>query len=426
MAGGFSRRSFLRGAGAAALVAASGASLSACGNGGRGVPIRFSATKRETVKYWNDTVAKFNASQSAYLIQRELSTNLVADFVRDTPVPIGLAGFDIKFGSYVQRGVLADQRNNPVVSRLRPDAIEFSQQFGTYKDHISSLPYSIAGQGVIFNRELFDKAGATIPTTWTAFKETCELFKSKGITPLIGTFSDLWTMEQGMFNYGVGGMINVSEFFKKLNALGTETSPDAEVSFTKNFREPLLRVKELLPYYNDDAKNIAYDQGNRDLAAGKGAMIMQGPWAYAGILTGNPDFKGGTFPLPMTDNPSDTRVTANLDLTAFIPASGKGATHEGALKFLEYIMQPEIMHNYNTDTLAFSTDKDAPRQESPLVSDLNDYMFSGRYVQGPGLYIPTAIPKTTYLQEYIYGGDVDVFTGKLDRDWKRLAIRLAA
>ena len=99
MAGGFTRRSFLRGAGAAALVAASGATLSACGNGAHGVPIRFSATKRETVKYWNDMVAKFNSSQSAYLIQRELSTNLVADFVRDTPVPIGLAGFDIKFGS---------------------------------------------------------------------------------------------------------------------------------------------------------------------------------------------------------------------------------------------------------------------------------------------------------------------------------------
>ena len=424
----FDRRAFLRGAGLLGVAAASGASLAGCSSSGSGsaVPIRFSATKRETVKYWNDQVAKYNKTQSKFLIQRELSTNLVADFVRDTPVPIGFAGFDIKFGGFVQRGVLADQRNNPVLDRITPAAIEFSQQFGTYKDDISSIPYSIAGQGVIYNRDLFDKAGVKIPKTWSEVLAVCETLKSKGITPFMGTFVDLWTLSQGPFNYGVGGMVNVSEFFKKLNALGTETGPDAEVSFTKDFKEPLERILKLLPYYNADAKNIAYDQGNRDFAAGKAAMMMQGPWAYAGILTANPDFQGGIFPLPMTDDPKDTKVTANLDLTAFMPASGHGATKDGALAFLDYVMQPEVMHNYNTETLAFSTDKDAPRQKNPLVSDLNDYMFKGKYVQGPGLYIPFAIPVPTYIQEYIYSGNVDQFTAKLDRDWNRLAIRLAA
>ncbi|MFT4295920.1 MAG: extracellular solute-binding protein [Micropruina sp.] len=426
MAGAFTRRSLLRGAGAAALVAASGVSLSACGNTAGGVPIRFSATKRETVKYWNDVVAKYNASQSEYKIMRELSTNLVADFVRDTPVPVGVAGFDIKFGSYVQRGVLADQRNNPVVQTLRPDAIEFSQQFGTYKDDISSLPYSIAGQGVIYNKELFDKAGVSIPTKWSEVLAACETFKSKGITPFIGTFSDLWTIEQGLFNYAFGGMLDVSDFFKKLNAQGTKTGPDAPVSFTKSFKEPLEKIKLLLPYFNADAKNIAYDQGNRDFGQGKAAMLMQGPWAYAGILDANPNFKGGMFPLPMTEDPSKIVVTANLDLTAFTPASGKGATRDGALKFLDYIMKPEVMHDYNAQNQAFSTDKDAPKQDDPKVSDLNEYMLSGRYVQGPALYIPAAIPKQTYMQEYFYGGSVDDFVYKLDRDWTRLAIRLAA
>lgn len=420
------RRTFLRGAGVAALATAGASSLTGCGGGSGAESIRFSATKRETVKYWNDVVDEYNASQKEYRIRRELSTNLVADFVRNTPVPIGFAGFDIKFGGFVKTGVLADQSKNPALEMLRPDAIEFSQQFGTYEDHISSLPYSIAGQGVIYNRELFDKVGAEVPDTWTKFIEVCELFKSNNITPLMGTFVDQWTLELGLFNQGVGGGLDVPEFFSKLNALGTDTGPDAEVSFSKDFREPLLRASELLPYFNDDAKNIAYDQGNRDLAAGKAAMLMQGPWAYEGIRTANPDFQGGMFALPVTDNPEDTVVTANLDLTAFTPASAKGAQREGGLAFLEYLMQPEIMHKYNTDTLAFSTDNDAPKQENPLVSGLNEYMLSGRYQQGPSLYIPFAIPKLTYIQEYFYGGDVDDFTAKLDRDWKRLAIRLAA
>ena len=427
MAGVFNRRSFLRGAGIAALAAAGGVSLSACtGGGGGGNTIRFSATKRETVKFWNDAVAEYNAMQSDWIIRRELSTNLVADFVRDTPVPVGVAGFDFKFGGFAARGVLADQRDNPALAQITPEAIEFSQQFGTFGDEISSLPYSIAGQGVIFNRALFDQVGAEIPTTWSEFIDVCDRFQSAGITPLMGTFVDTWTLDQGPFNYGVGGMIDTAEFFKKLNALGTETGPDAEVSFTKDFTEPLLRIRELLPYYNEDAKNIAYDQGNRDFAAGKAAMLFQGPWAFAGITTTNPDFAGGMFPLPMTDDPDDTRVTANLDLTAFTPKSATGSAQEGGRAFLDFIMQPDFMHNYNNETLAFSPDKDAPRQKDPLVSDLNDYMFNGKYVQGPGLYIPAAIPRAQYMQEFWYGGSVEAFTGKLDRDWQRLAIRLAA
>lgn len=427
MTAALGRRTFLRGAGLAALATAGASTLTACsGRGGGSEQIRFSATKRETVKYWNDVVAEYNASQKDYRIRRELSTNLVADFVRDTPVPVGLAGFDIKFGGFVKTGVLADQSKNPALETLRPDAIEFSQQFGTYEDHVSSLPYSIAGQGVIYNRELFDKVGAEVPTTWSQLIEVCELFVAKKITPLMGTFVDQWTMEFALFNHAAGGGLDVPAFFEKLNALGTDTGPDAEVSFSKDFREPLLRAKELLPYFNTDAKNIAYDQGNRNMAEGKAAMLIQGPWAYEGIRTANPDFQGGMFPLPMTDDPDGLFCISNLDLTAFTPASATGARREGGLAFLEYLMQPEVMHRYNTETLAFSTDKNAPPQTNPLVSDLNDYILGGKYVQGASLYIPFAIPKQAYIQEYFYGGDVDAFTSKLDRDWKRLAIRLAA
>lgn len=229
MAGVFNRRSFLRGASIAALAAAGGVSLSACTGGGGGNTIRFSATKRETVKFWNDAVAEFNSMQSDWDIRRELSTNLVADFVRDSPVPLGVAGFDMKFGGFAARGVLADQRDNPALKQITPEAIEFSQQFGTFGDEISSLPYSLAGQGVIYNRVLFDQVGAEIPTTWSEFIDLCDRFQAAGITPLMGTFVDTWTLDQGPFNYGVGGMIDTAEFFTKLNALGTETGPDAEV-----------------------------------------------------------------------------------------------------------------------------------------------------------------------------------------------------
>ncbi|HEY0641196.1 MAG TPA: ABC transporter substrate-binding protein [Pseudonocardiaceae bacterium] len=421
------RRGLLRGAGALTAILAGGSVLTACGSPAR-PSIRFSANKRETIDYFKNVTAAFNKSQSKFTARLENNDNtrVIADFVRNSPVACGINGYDITFGGYMQRGILADQRENPVLDRIRPDMIEFVQAFGTYKDEIGALPYSITGQGVLYNRELFDKAGASIPTTWSQFLATCELLKSKGITPLQGTFVDTWTLSLGLFNYPVVGMLDVGDFYKKLNAQGTEVGPDSEVSFSKDFREPLVQIKKLLPYFNKDAKNIAYDQGNRDFAAGKAAMMMQGPWAFAGVLGAKPDFPGGMFPLPMTDDPAEVTATVNLDQVVWTPASATGAEREGGLAMMEYLMQPDVLHTYNTDNLAFSPDKAAPKQENPLVSDLNAYLLTGRYAQGPGLYIPNAIPTNQYLQEYVYGGDIEPFLAKLDRDWKRLAIRLSA
>ena len=194
---GLSRRGFLRSAGALAAMAAGGSVLNACGSSGGANSIRFYANKRETIPYFTKIAADFNASQSTYRAEIENSTNLVADFVRNTPVAIGMTTFNLAFGGFIQRGVLADQTDNPVMATVRPDVIDYSKQFGTYNGEVSAVPYSMAAGGVIYNRELFDQVGASIPTTWTEFLATCELLKSQGITPIVGTFLDILVRSAG-------------------------------------------------------------------------------------------------------------------------------------------------------------------------------------------------------------------------------------
>lgn len=430
------RRQFLRDAGLLAAISASGVSLAMAFDARRDprTQLRFYANKRETKAYYTAEANRFNLSQGDYIVNLEQSTNLAADFARDTPVAVGMVGLDISTGAYLRLGVLADQTNNSVVDNLDPHAIELIKQYGTFEGQLGALPFSITGQGVIYNRDLFDQAGAQVPTTWSEFIETCELLKSKGITPILGTFSDIWTLEFGLFNFGAVGMMDVGGFFERLNALGTDVGPDADVSFTKDMREPMLKVTQLLPYFNSNVKNIGYDQGNRDLAAGKAAMMFQGPWAFNGILAANRDFQGGMFPLPMTEDPADTIVTANLDQMLFTPASATGAKQSGGLEFMNYLMQPEVMEAYNADQRGFSPLKKAATQTDPLIEGLSGYMSDSKYAMGPTLYIPGAIDKGRYLQEYVYAmmadpgneGAVDRFLGRLDSEWKRLAVRLAA
>lgn len=421
------RRSFLRGAGLLAAAVAGGAGLAACGSSDGVTQLRFCHNKRETLDYMHKVTDEFNASQTQYHANMENTTNYVADFVRNTPVAIGMSNFQINFAAFINHGVLADQSDNPILQTLRPDVVEFTKLFGSYKGEVSCIPYSLGAGGVIYNRELFDKAGVKIPTTWSEFKQVCETLKSKGITPIQGTFSDIWTVQQGMFDFLIGGMTDVATFFTKLNAQGTNVGPGSEVSFSKDWVAPMKQMMELLPYFNKDAKQLAYDAGNTAFGTGQAAMIFQGPWAFTGIGIAGPKLKLGMFPLPATDKAAETKAWVNLDQLIFTPRSATGAQRDGGLAMMNFLMKPEIIHKYNADNLAFSPDKGAPQQEDPRVSDMNQYVLTGKYYQGPGYYFPNAINIGRYLQGYLYGtSTVEQFLGTLDSEWKRLAVRLAA
>jgi raffinose/stachyose/melibiose transport system substrate-binding protein len=155
-------------------------------------------------------------------------------------------------------------------------------------------------------------------------------------------------------------------------------------------------------------------------------MYMQGPWAVGQILAINPKLKMGTFPMPGTDDASQTKCRVNLDLAIWLPRSQGAAQRTAAIKFLGYLMQPSVMNAYNQANLAFSPLKNAPPQTSPLVSGLQKYVSSGAFYQGAGTYVPLTIPVGNFIQEMMLTGNVPAFTSSMDGAFKRLAIRTSA
>ena len=289
------------------------------------------------------------------------------------------------------------------------------------------LPYSVAAEGVIYNPDLFDKAGVSdIPTTWSEFLAVCEKFKSANITPIYQTFGDTWTLQQGLFDYTAGGMVDVAAFYKQLDAEGTNLGPNSSVSFEKDFTEPCQKMLSLRPYFNPNPITEYYANGNQAFATSQAAMYMQGPWAVGEILTINPKAKLGTFPLPVTEDASQTKCRVNLDLAIWLPRSQGSAQRAAAIQFLDYLMQPSVMNAYNQANLAFSPLKNALPQKSSMVSGLNDYVSSGKFYQGPGTYVPITIPIANYLQEMMLTGNVSAFTSSMDGAFKRLAVRTSA
>jgi raffinose/stachyose/melibiose transport system substrate-binding protein len=411
----------------AAAIAGPGLVAGCSSSSGGATRIVFEETKPEVVPYFDNLVAKFNASQSRVVVSHDSTSNLIAEFVRGNPPAIDCDNYNLTTSIFVSRGVLADLAHLPQAKTVDPNIQALVTQYASYKGETSVLPYSVAAEGVIYNVDLFDKVGVSaVPTTWSEFLAVCEKFKSAGITPIYQTYGDTWTTQQGLFDYTVGGMIDVAAFYQGLVREGTNLGPNSSVSFAKDFTAPCQKMLSLAPYFNSTPITKKYVDGNTAFAGSQAGMYMQGPWAVGQILTINPKVKMGTFALPATDDASQTKCRVNLDLAIWLPRSQAPAQRTAAIRFLDYLMQPNILNAYNKANLAFSPLKNAPPQTNPLVSGLQPYVSSGRFYQGAGTYVPLTIPVGNFVQEMMLTGNVSGFTSSMDSAFKRLAIRTSA
>jgi raffinose/stachyose/melibiose transport system substrate-binding protein len=387
----------------------------------------FEETKPEVVPYFNNLVAKFNASQSQVVVTHDFTSSLIAEFVRGNPPAIDCDNYNLTTSIFVARGVLADLAGFPQAQLIEPNIQALVTQYASYHGETSILPYSVAAEGVIYNVDLFDKVGvSSVPTTWSEFLAVCEKFKSANITPVYQTYGDTWTIQQGLFDYTVGGMVDVAAFYQQLAREGTNLGPNSSVSFDKDFTEPCKQMLSLSPYFNVGSIAKHYGDGNLAFANGQAGMYMQGPWAVGQVLAINPKLKMGTFPLPATEDASQTKCRVNLDLAIWLPRSQPAAQRQAAVQFLDYLMQPSVVNAYNQANLAFSPLKNAPPQTSAIVSGLQQYVSSGRFYQGAGTYVPITIPVGNFVQEMMLTGNVSGFTSSMDGAFKRLAVRTSA
>lgn len=413
-----SRRSFLAALGATTLLGAAGCATTGAPKGA--TTIRFFNTKPESVSYIREVVATFNASQSDVFVIHDMASDLQASFLRNTPPDIGLLNFNYETVPYIKSGALSDLSDVPEVQRLRPDILALAEQYASYPGRLSVIPWSAAAEGVIYNMDLFEQHGVQVPTSWDELIEVCETLKAAGVTPFYGTFKDGWTVQQGLYDYAIGGSIDVGGFFAQLKAQGADIGPDSPVSFQKDFTGPMTQGLELLKYFNGDAAGQGYGDGNTAFAKGEGAMYLQGPWALGDIAKVSPDLRVGTFPLPM-GTAEDRRVRTNLDLGLWIPEASRNK--EAARVFLSYLMQQDVIDAFNAKFGNFGTTTDAAPTTDPRIVGAYDFYKEGKFYFGPSVMVPRTIPMDGYSQSLVLGADPKTTFATIDADYARIAFR---
>lgn len=389
------------------------------------VTLHFMQNKREVIDYFDQVIARFEAENPGIrVVQDNNEGGFVPSLVRGTPPDVTTRGWAYASGDFAKKGVFADLSDLAAAQRVDPAVQALVTEWGQHDPGtVVALPYSLTAAGVIYNKDLFERHGVAVPTTWDEFTAACETFRAAGVTPVYGTFKDGWTLAQGAFDYVTGSMVDVEAFYAAANGEGGNYGPDSPATFATTFADTLPKLDYLLSASQPNAPSRGYTEGNVAFAKGEAAMYLQGPWALSELAKANPALRVGTFPLPPTNNPADTKVRVNVDVALSIPA---GARHpEQARRFVEFLFRDDVINAYNADNAAFSTLAGAPPQQDERIAELAPAIAQGRFYQGATTYLSPSIPVFGHLQVYALGRDGAQLLRALDDDFRRVAARNA-
>ncbi|MBW4839856.1 MAG: ABC transporter substrate-binding protein [Paenibacillaceae bacterium] len=221
--------------------------------------------------------------------------------------------------------------NEPWASRiLNKDVL--SAYGHVYSFHVSQ---DTGMQGVVYNKDIFDDLGLSIPTNFEEFLAVCEKIKASGVTPVFMPYKDNWSANiwpAAAFANFVSK--NDPTFFDELNNNKRKWSDIPEF---QTFLEQQYEVYKK-GYTNTDVLSDSYDMAVGKFLKKEVAMMFMGDWLIEGVLQQDPNMHLGVFPIP---SEQDASLGASpLGGQLFIPKKAKHLAE--AKEFLNFMGSKEI------------------------------------------------------------------------------------
>lgn len=265
------------------------------------------ATEDLITKGYKEVIDRFNNDYAGTYHVKVITTNLEE---YDTKLNALIAAKDTpdlftcnpgpNLTQYVDAGVAADLTD--ILTNQEKDWYDtFSGGIFeriTYDGKIMAVPTNFAAACVFYNTEIFEKAGAKVPTTYDELLETCQKIKDAGYTPISCSAGTAWclSMVAGYLCDRVGGPDNLQNI------------ADHQMEWTDpTFIDAGNKLKELSQYFQATAAGDSNDQATAAFYNGEAAMLIQGSWAIGQINGNNPDFepKCGVFQFPAVTGGAD-------------------------------------------------------------------------------------------------------------------------
>ena len=259
--------------------------------------------------------------------------------------------------------------------------------------------------GFIYNRDVFEQAGAEVPATWEELLQVCRKIRDAGFIPVYMP-KDGWAVQVLMSDnfakvLGEDGAREYAKLLKEGKAKWTDQPKFADV---------IDRYLELYRngYVNENFASASYDDAVRAVAEGEAAMHFNGDFFAASVLEENPQADIGMFVLSM-DGGEDA-VTENMSSPGFVVYKNT-RNMELVKKVLDLWSTPEYASLYFEDRPGFPAFEGVDGGESPSYLDEIEgkYIAEGRVIPEWNYYVMdfNALFESTL---YIYYADAPTRT----------------
>lgn len=202
---------------------------------------------------------------------------------------------------------------------------------------IYAVPFATQTMLIIYNTEVFAKAGVKPPETWDELLDVCKKLKAAGIIPFANGTATAWQNETL-----VSALLS-SQMGKAFEADIVAGKAD----FTdKRFVEALGRLEALAKadYLSPSFAGIDYATSQQLFSSGQAAMFAGGSFELAPFLKSNPALKMDVFASPVLKKGDERLVGLFLD--GGYAVNSKSANKEDGLKLVRYFASKEFADKF--------------------------------------------------------------------------------
>jgi len=343
-------------------------------------------------QYPNITVEQEFQKTASDVLKVKIASGDTPDIVALAQVPEEFYDQDL-FHDFSGDTAIWDRLTNPDIKSSIADTNRPDKQF--------YLPMTVSYTGLYYNKDIISELGIQQPSTWEQFTAALRTVKDhkSGVTPLYLGGKDSWTLGQ-LVQYLPLGSIQ--------QALGVEAANKAFIandaaklefdkpgSRVETFAKALMDMKSA-GLVNKNGASASYDNQLDAIANGKAAFVIQGMWALGDILKKNPDAHIGFWPIPALMPGDKPYMIGSPD--GAVSVSEKSENRDAALKFVDFLMSPDVQKSYSVLRNSPSVYKDAAADWSILSRDIaqdtQNAFVASRWPWTPSGYNSDAIGRT--------------------------------
>ncbi|WP_328296915.1 sugar ABC transporter substrate-binding protein [Streptomyces sp. NBC_00435] len=368
---------------------------SACGSGSTTSSAAKDDGKPVTITYWTWTTG----AEAAAAEFNRTHTDIQVQF---SQIPGGADGYSkisnaIKAGGapdvttieyamvpeFASQGYLEDltASSGELVKKSFPAGI---QDLVTFGGKTWSVPFDATPQVYFYRKDLFEKYGVSVPTTWDEYRAAAEKIKAADPKARIGNFPTDTPLEATL-SWQAG-----AKWFQIKDGAWKPEINDAPSQKVAAFWQGMLKDDLVFNYGSGTPEE------NKSKADGTSASVVGAAWSGGGMISTMPDLKGkwGVAPIPHWGTPASGMFGG----TSF--AVTKGSKHtKAAAEFVKWVTtDPAAMTARISALKNPSTSLPANREMAAVAAKAFDTSYFGGqdFYKLTGEQIDTIVPGWTW------------------------------